>query len=145
MEHDTFDINIKGSGFNIATMLITGFMFGISISNSVYFSRISAVPNYAMGKTTARAMMALNIVLAILSGIIFVWSSYKLLVSNEDKFGTMSKYVESARDRMNNIRKNTHASMKELNTIDSSGDEMHHYGHSIFDNPTTSDTEFSDF
>ena len=41
MDRDTFDINIKGSGFNIATMLITGFMFGVSISNSVYFARIS--------------------------------------------------------------------------------------------------------
>ena len=36
MVHDTFDINIKGSGFNIATMLITGFMFGVSISNAIY-------------------------------------------------------------------------------------------------------------
>ena len=111
MEHDTFNINIKGSGFNIATMLITGFMFGVSISNSVYFSRISSRPSEAMGRSSAQAMLGINILLAILSGLIFLWSSYKLIISNEDKYNIMTKYIDSTNKKMKNIRRNAQVSV----------------------------------
>ena len=149
MDRDTFDINIKGSGFNIATMLITGFMFGVAISNSVYFSRISDKPSAAMGRSAARAMLGVNIVLAILSGAIFLFSSYKLVIANEDKFDTMSKYVSNTRKRMKKLRQNAENSMKELDSIDSTDDEMFNTStYKVFDSPDTSsasDTDFTDF
>ena len=148
MEHDTFDINIKGSGFNIATMLITGFMFGVSISNSVYFSRISDKPSEAMGRSSAKAMLGINIVLAILSGLIFLWSSYKLIISNEDKFNTMTKYVNSTKRKMKHLRKNAEMSLKELEGIDTSDDDFTGFNaryEDAFNTPNISDTDFSDF
>ncbi len=149
MDRDTFDINIKGSGFNIATMLITGFMFGVAISNSVYFARISDKPSEAMGRSSARAMLGVNIVLASLSGLIFLWSSYKLVIANEDKFDTMSKYVSNTRKRMKKLRSNAEASMRELDSIDSTDDEMFNTSRmKVFDNPDTtsaSETDFTDF
>tara|TARA_Y100000310_G_scaffold308572_1_gene351831 strand:- start:347 stop:796 length:450 start_codon:yes stop_codon:yes gene_type:complete len=149
MDRDTFDINIKGSGFNIATMLITGFMFGVSISNAVYFARISDKPSEAMGSNSARAMLGINILLAALTAVIFFWSSYKLVIANEDKYDTMSKYVSNTRKHMKKLRHNAQKSMAELDSIDSTDDEMFHTGsYKVFDNPDTSsasDTDFSDF
>ena len=147
MEQDTFNINIKGSGFNIATMLITGFMFGVSISNSVYFSRISDRPSEAVGRSSAQAMLGINIVLAILSGLIFLWASYKLLISNEDKYNTMIKYVDSAKENMRNIRKRAEMSMNELNFIDTSDDDFSRPSNMAlgFSGSDMSDTDFSDF
>ena len=149
MDRDTFDINIKGSGFNIATMLIAGFMFGVSIANTVYFARISDKPSEAVGRNTARAMLGINIVLAVLSGVIFLYASYKLVVSNEDKFETMNTYISNTRKRMKKLRKNAQESMKALDQIDTTDDEMFNmstYNTSVFDRPdTTTDTEFSDF
>jgi hypothetical protein len=149
MDRDTFDIDIKGSGFNIATMLITGFMFGIAISNTVYFSRIADKPSEAISSGAAKAMLGINIVLAVLSGFIFLWSSYKLVVANEDKFDTMNKYVSNTRKRMRKIRQNAEMSMRELDNIDTTDDEMFNTSsYKVFDSPMTSsasDTDFTDF
>ena len=150
MDRDTFDINIKGSGFNIATMLIAGFMFGDSISNAVYFARISDKPSEAMGRNSARAMLGINILLAALTAVIFFWSSYKLVVANEDKHDTMSKYVSNTRKHMKKLRQNAEMSMRELDSIDSTDDEMFNTSsYKVFDSPNTessaSDTDFSDF
>ncbi len=147
MEHDTFNINIKGSGFNIATMLITGFMFGVSISNSVYFSRISSRPSEAMGRSSAQAMLGINIVLAILCGLIFLWSSYKLVVSNEDKYNTMTRYVDSAKKQMKHLRKKATMSLNEIDMIETTDDEFTGPNNLAlgFDTSEVSDTDFSDF
>ena len=149
MDRDTFDIDIKGSGFNIATMLITGFMFGVTISNSVYFARISEKPSEAMGSSAARAMLGINIVLAVLTGLLFLFSSYKLVVANEDKFNTMSKYIRNTTKRMKKLRKNAEMSMRELDNIDSTDDEMFRgvkQYNPVFDAPDMmTDTDFSDF
>lgn len=156
MDRDTFDIDIKGSGFNIATMLITGFMFGVSISNAVYFARISDKPSQAVSAGVAQAMLGVNIILAVLSGFIFFWSSYKLVVANEDKFDTMNKYVSNTRKRMRKLRQNAEMSMKELDNIDTTDDEMFNTNsYKIFDSPmssripgspmSASDTDFTDF
>ena len=53
-----------------------------------------------MGRSSARAMLGINIVLAALTAVIFFWSSYKLVVANEDKYDTMSKYVSNTRKHM---------------------------------------------
>ena len=137
MDHDTFDINVRGSGFNIATMLVTGFMFGVSISNCVYYARIADRPSEAMGSAAAKAMLGVNIVLAVLSGLIFLWASYKLLIANEDKYDNMTKYVNSARERMNTMKRSTEMSLRELDFADSDN---------IFDSSNMlSDSDFSEF
>lgn len=147
MDRDTFDIDIKGSGFNIATMLITGFMLGVAVSNSVYFAKISDKPSEAMGSGAAKAMLGINIVLAVLSAMIFLWSSYKLIVANEDKFDTMNKYVSNTRKRMKKLRENAKKSMAELDNMDTTDDEMFNTNrYKVFDSPeTSSDTDFTDF
>jgi len=149
MDRDTFDINIKGSGFNIATMLITGFMFGIAISNSVYFARIADKPSEAVGSGAAKAMLGVNIILAALTCLIFLWSSYKLVVANEDKYDTMSKYISNTRKNMRKMRYNAQKSMQELDNIDTTDDEMFNTSsYKVFDKADTtsaSDTDFTDF
>lgn len=158
MDRDTFDIDIRGSGFNIAAMIVTGFMFGISISNTVYFARIADKPSQAISPGSAKAMMGVNIVLAVLTGAIFLWTAYKLVVSNEDKFDTMNKYVSNTRKRMKKIRQNAEMSMKELDNIDTTDDEMFNTSsYKVFDSPmssrmpgtpmtsSASDTDFTDF
>lgn len=112
MGHDTFDVNIKGSGYNIAVMIITGFMFGISISNCIYFSKIAEKPSQAMGKSAAKAMLGVNALLAALSGVIFIWSSYKLIVSNEDKYNTMKKYIDNTSKRFHKMRQQSKYDME---------------------------------
>ena len=103
-----------------------------------------------MGRNSARAMMGVNIFLAALTFIIFFWSSYKLVIANEDKHSTMSKYVSNTRKQMKKLRYNTEKSMAELDNIDSTDDEMFHSNsYKVFDSPDTSssasDTDFSDF
>lgn len=126
MGHDTFDIDIKGSGYNIAVMIITGFMFGISIANCIYYSKISEKPSQAMGKSAAKAMLGVNAVLAAMCGVIFFWSTYKLLVANEDKYNTMKKYIGNTTKRLNKLHRNATMSRNELDAIDSSPMNMNH-------------------
>ena len=97
MEDHSFDINVHGSGYNIGVMMVSGFVFGISVSNAVYFSRLAEHPSESMGKKTASTMMIMNILVSVLLGAIFIWSSYKLIISHESKYHTMSKYIHSAK------------------------------------------------
>ena len=97
MEDHSFDINVHGSGYNIGVMVVSGFVFGISVSNAVYFSRLAEHPSESVGKKTANTMMIMNILVSLLLGAIFLWSSYKLIVSHESKYHTMSKYIHSAK------------------------------------------------
>ena len=96
---DSLHLSVKGKGFTIAIMIITGFLFGISIANCVYYSRISEKPSQAMGQNAAKAMMAINIIISILSGFVFFWSSYKLVASQEEKYNTMEHYVKKLKTR----------------------------------------------
>ena len=141
MEHDSFDINVRGSGYNIAVMVVSGIVFGISISNTVYFSRLVDKPSESVSKNTARTMMIMNILISILLGAIFVWSSYKLIVSEESKYHTMSRYIHSAKNRLHNMRHRTEESLNYLDHIDSHDHGYHHHEHDYL----MSDTDFSDF
>ena len=102
-----------------------------------------------MGSSAARAMLGINIVLAVLTGLLFLFSSYKLVVANEDKFNTMSKYIRNTTKRMKKLRKNAEMSMRELDNIDSTDDEMFRgvkQYNPVFDAPDMmTDTDFSDF
>lgn len=153
MEDHSFDINVRGSGYNIAVMVISGVVFGISISNTVYFSRLADRPSEAVSKTTANTMMTMNIIVSILLGAIFVWSSYKLIISEEGKYHTMSKYIHSAKKKLSNMRHKTHESLSFLDNLDNH--HAGHHSHHDFDSHhhddynthhhLMSDTDFSDF
>ena len=78
-------------------------------------------------------MMGINIVLAVLAGLIFIWSSYKLLVANEDKYDTMTKYINSSHERLKTMKKNSEMSLGELDLGDTEMSMM------------TSDSDFSEF
>jgi len=141
MEDHSFDINVHGSGYNIAVMVVSGIVFGISISNTVYFSRLVDKPSESVSKTTARTMMIMNILISLLLGGIFVWSSYKLVVSEESKYHTMSKYIHSTKHKLHTMRHNAEESMSFLDNIDSS----HHHDYGSHHDYLLSDTDFSDF
>ena len=140
MEDHSFDINVHGSGYNIAVMVVSGVVFGISISNTVYFSRLTDKPSEAVSKTTGQVMMTMNILISILLGAIFVWAAYKLIVSHETKYHTMSKYIHSAKHKLHKMRHNTEESMSFLDNIDNDHNHHHDYNHHHM-----SDTDFSDF
>jgi len=62
----------------------------------------------------------------------------------------MSKYVSNTRKHMKKLRQNAEISMRELDSIDSTDDEMFNTSsYKVFDSPNTessaSDTDFSDF
>ena len=150
MEHSSFDINLHGSGYNIAVMVVTGIVFGITVSNAVYFSRLSEKPSESIGKSTANIMMIMNILVSLLLGAIFVWASYKLIVSEESKYHTMSKYIHKTKESIHKIRNKTKESLTFLDNIDNHHDS--HYGHHLdYDshlnhhNEMMTDTDFSDF
>ena len=128
MEHNSFDINLHGSGYNIAVMVVTGLVFGITVSNSVYFSRLSEKPSESIGKSTANIMMIMNIMISLLLGAIFLWASYKLIVSEESKYHTMSKYIHKTKESIHKIRNKTRDSLTFLDNIDHHDS---HYGHHL--------------
>jgi ABC-type nickel/cobalt efflux system permease component RcnA len=142
MEDHSFDISVHGSGYNIAVMVVSGIVFGISISNAVYFSRMSDKPSEAVSKSTANIMMVMNILISILLGAIFVWSSYKLVISEESKYHTMSKHIHRAKRDIHDMRHKTQQSLAFLDNIDTHHDSYHHnsYHHDFM-----SDADFSDF
>ena len=143
MEDHTFDINVRGTGYNIGVMVISGIVFGISISNTVYFSRLADKPSESVSKRTANIMMIMNILISILLGAIFVFSSYKLIISEENKYHTMSKYIHKAKHKINHIRNKASESLSYLDDIDS--DRRYHYDHHHDHDFLMSDTDFSDF
>jgi hypothetical protein len=130
MEDHSFDINVHGSGYNIGVMVVSGFVFGISVSNTVYFSRLAEHPSESVGKKTANTMMIMNILVSLLLGAIFVWSSYKLIVSHESKYHTMSKYIHSAK---HHSQTHANAFRPDDMVLESTHHAPHHYAAHHYD------------
>ncbi len=64
--------------FRIYVFIVSLFTLGISISNIVHFNRIRNGACNAVTKREADTQFWLNIFLAFLSGILFLWSFIKL-------------------------------------------------------------------
>jgi hypothetical protein len=90
----TLHIYPTGVGYHITIVIVLAFLFGMSVSNSIYFSKVSNTPNISVNKGTLSNLSGLNIVLALFSGLSLVWSLYRIVSSHESKHKTLhDEYV----------------------------------------------------
>jgi len=69
--------------FKIVVFLASGFFFGFSIANAVYYDRIRRGASCsAISRNEANTMFWINVILAIIAGIVFIWSIYKLFTKD---------------------------------------------------------------
>ncbi len=70
--------------YNGSAMLLSGFMSGYFIANSIYYSKISKAlaAGHSAGITSmaAKSMLALSIIIAIVCGVLFFWFLYRLII-----------------------------------------------------------------
>ena len=85
----TLHIYPTGVGYHITTALVLTFLFGLTISNSAYFSRVATTPNVSVSKGTLETMTTLNVIVSIASGLMLLWSAFRIGVSHESKHKTM--------------------------------------------------------
>lgn len=69
--------------FKIVTAVSAGFFAGFSVANAIYYNNIRTRSCNAVSKGEATTMLWVNIILAILSIIIFFWALYLLIFSSE--------------------------------------------------------------
>ena len=90
----TLHIYPTGVGYHITIVIVLAFIFGMSISNSIYFSKVSNTPNISVSKGILSNLSGLNIVLAVISGLSLLWSLYRVVSSHESKHKTLhDEYV----------------------------------------------------
>lgn len=105
----TLHIYPTGAGYHITVGAVLAFLFGISISNSAYFSRISETPNVTVSNGTLVTMTALNSLLAVLSGLLLLWTIYRVIVSHESKHSTIhDEYIKMHSDLGNQHKSHNH-------------------------------------
>jgi hypothetical protein len=69
--------------FVIVAFISSGFFAGLFIANCVYYNRIRTGGNVSSGE--AKAMLWINIILAIVALIIFVWAVIKISTTGEQR------------------------------------------------------------
>lgn len=84
----------ESRAFKIVVFIFTGFVLGVTIANVVYFNRlrdsnnalvVNNNNNQAITTGEANVMFWVNMILAIIAGIIFLWSIYRLAFSQETR------------------------------------------------------------
>ena len=76
--------------FKIVTFIGSGFILGVSIVNCVYYSRLSRPPIGSVAcaginSSQARTMFWINLIIAILAGIMFIWALVMLFTTSEQR------------------------------------------------------------
>lgn len=69
--------------YKIVTTTAVGFATGAFIANSVYFNRIRTGTCNAMTSGEANVLMWINIILAVVFGLHFLWSAWRLIFARE--------------------------------------------------------------
>lgn len=85
--------------FKIVVFLASGFFLGFSIANAVYYDRIRRGASCdAITKGEADTMFWINVILAFIAGIVFLWSIYKLFTKDyrESKKNQVLGYLQAA-------------------------------------------------
>jgi len=75
----TFTVSTESRGFLLGTVIATASGLALTITNAVYYSQARNNCN-SISTTTANVMMWLNIILAVIFGIILIWAIYRLVV-----------------------------------------------------------------
>ena len=98
----TLHIYPTGVGYHITVTVVVAFLFGLSVSNSAYFSKISETPNVSVSRSTLRGLSSINVFVSIVSGLLVLWSLYRVVSSHESKHKTMhEEYMNSLNEHMN--------------------------------------------
>ena len=69
--------------FKIAVFIMTGFVLGTSIANIVYYNRIRTGTCNAVTRGEGNAMFWINIIIAVVAGLLMLWSLWRLVFSRE--------------------------------------------------------------
>ena len=85
----TLHIYPTGVGYHISVAIVLTFLFGLSISNGAYFSTISETPNVSVGKSTLHVLTGINIAVSVASGLLLLWTIYRIITSHESKHKTI--------------------------------------------------------
>ena len=83
MEEKIISDTTETRWFKIISFIVLGFIVGVSIANIVYFNRIRTGTCNAVTQGEANIMMWVNIVISIITGLLFIWSLWRLLFSKE--------------------------------------------------------------
>jgi hypothetical protein len=75
----TFTVSTESRGFLIGTVIATGAGLALTITNAVYYGQVRNNCQ-SISSTAANVMMWLNIILAVIFGIILIWAIYRLVV-----------------------------------------------------------------
>jgi hypothetical protein len=75
----TYTISTSSRGFLIGSLVASAAGVGLTITNAVYYSKARNNCN-SITNTSANVLMWLNIILAVIFGIIFIWTIYHLVV-----------------------------------------------------------------
>ena len=78
----TYTVSTESRGFLLGTVIATSTGLALTITNSIYYSQARNNCN-SISTTTANVMMWLNIILAVIFGIILIWAIYRLVVHPE--------------------------------------------------------------
>jgi hypothetical protein len=73
--------------YNGGIMVLSGFFCGFSIANASYYSKImkdTTTPPISTG--IAKTMMVINIIIAIVTGILFIWFLYRTAFSVDARY-----------------------------------------------------------
>ena len=71
--------------YKITVFIISAIVVGVTIANIVYFNRIRKGTCGAMTSGEATTMLWINVILLIITAIIFIWSLWKLIFSSEKR------------------------------------------------------------
>lgn len=75
----TFTVSTESRGFLLISIVGSAAGLALTITNAVYYSQARNNCN-SISTTTANVMMWLNIILAVIFGIILIWAFYRLVV-----------------------------------------------------------------
>lgn len=84
--------------FRIVVSLATGFFAGIFTANAIYYNRIRTGDRscQAISQNEANVLFWINLILAIIAFIIFIWALWRLIFGKEERTNIQQKYLNSA-------------------------------------------------
>lgn len=71
--------------FKIVTLLGTGFFTGFFIANAIFYFRIKDKPPTGISQKEASNLFWINVILATISGILFLWTFFRFFITPEKR------------------------------------------------------------
>lgn len=77
--------------FKVFAFIISGFVVGVSIANIIYFNRLRKKPSTDITSTEATSMLWVNIVILVISSLLFIFALWKLIFSQSYRAKLVTK------------------------------------------------------